>query len=123
MTRLKAKVQVANGYIAAAIQSLGQSTSVYELRGCVYDCAVNRVILAGLYDKQGRTEAALTEAQAALDAFTRLGAKFDEEKTRAYLAALSDSADAFDNVEVGREMAAVSCPVAGLRSGVKAQLH
>ncbi|MFL6214555.1 MAG: sigma 54-interacting transcriptional regulator [Blastocatellia bacterium] len=123
MMRMKAKVQAVNGHIAAAIQSLGQSTSVYELRGSVYDCAVNRVILAGLYEKQGRAEAALSEAQAALDAFTQLGAKFDEAKTRAYLDSLIDSADAFNNVEVGREMAAMSFPVAGLRFEVKDQTH
>ncbi|HKP10522.1 MAG TPA: sigma 54-interacting transcriptional regulator [Blastocatellia bacterium] len=123
MTRLNAKVQAAMGHTAAAIQSLGQSTSVYELRGSIYDCAVNRVILAGLYEQQGRVEAARDEAQTALDAFTRLGAKFDEARTRAYLESLNQSAGGFDNVEVGREMAALSFPVAGLRYEMKDGAH
>src|SRR5205085_7181543 len=62
MMRMKAKVQAARGHIAAAIQSLGQSSSVYELRGSVYDGALNRVILAQLYEDQGRVQAALSEA-------------------------------------------------------------
>jgi hydrogenase-4 transcriptional activator len=119
MMRLNAQVQAAAGHIAAAVQSLGQSTSVYELRGSVYDCAVNRVIRAGLYEKQERREAALVEAQSALDAFTRLGATLDEEKTRAYVKSLKEAADAFDNLEVGREPAALSFPVAGLRFELK----
>ena len=123
MMRLNAKVMAAKGYVAAAIQSLGQSTSVYELRGSVYDCAVNRVILAGLYEQQGRLDAALSEAQSALEDFTRLGAKFDEERARAYLETLSSAADTFDDMRVGREMAALSFPVAGLRFEMKDGTH
>jgi hydrogenase-4 transcriptional activator len=115
MMRLNAKVQAASGHIAAAIQSLGQSTSVYQLRGSVYDCAMNRVILAGLYDKQGRLDAAIGEMQAALEVFTRLGAALDEERTRAQVEALKNAAESSDNLEVGREMAALSLPVAGPR--------
>src|SRR5205085_11813368 len=115
MMRLNAKVQAASGHIAAAIQSLGQSTSVYELRGNVFDGAVNRVILAGLYEKQDRLDAAIVEAQAALEVFTQLGAALDEKKTRAYVESLKNAAEPFDNMEVGREMAALSFPVAGLR--------
>jgi hydrogenase-4 transcriptional activator len=115
MMRLNAKVQAASGHIAAAIQSLGQSTSVYELRGNVFDGAVNRVILAGLYEKQDRLDAAIVEAQAALEVFIQLGAARDEEKTRAYVESLKNAAEPLDNMEVGREMAALSFPVAGLR--------
>jgi len=119
MMRLNAKVQAASGHIAAAIQSLGQSTSVYELRGSVYDCAVNRVILAGLYEKHGRLDTALTEAQMALEVFTRLGATLDVERTRVQIESLKNTSEPFDNMEVGREMAALSFPVAGLRFELK----
>jgi hydrogenase-4 transcriptional activator len=119
MMRLNAKVQAAAGHIAAAIQSLGQSTSVYQLRGSVYDCAVNRLILAGLYEKQDRLAGALSEAQAALEVFSRLGATLDQERTRARVESLENIAEPFDNLEVGREMAALSFPVAGLRFELK----
>ena len=49
MMRMAAKIEAADGHIAAAIQSLGQSTSIYSLRGNVYACAINRLILARLY--------------------------------------------------------------------------
>src|ERR1044072_599855 len=40
MMRMFAKIEDAEGHIAAAIQSVGQSTSIYALRGNTYDCAV-----------------------------------------------------------------------------------
>jgi hydrogenase-4 transcriptional activator len=115
MMRLTARVQAACGHVAAAIQSLGQSSSVYELRGSVYDGAINRVILAQLYEQQERLEAAIGEAREALAAFTRLGAAYDEARTRAYLQALEAQAEPLDDMQVGREMAALSFPVAGMR--------
>jgi hydrogenase-4 transcriptional activator len=123
MMRLNAKVQAASDHIAAAIQSLGQSTSVYELRGSIYDCTLNRCILAGLYEKQDRLDAALIEAQGALDDFTRLGAALDAEKTRALVERLKETATTLDGMEVGREMAALSFPVAGLRFELKDSTH
>ncbi|MFL6274919.1 MAG: sigma 54-interacting transcriptional regulator [Blastocatellia bacterium] len=115
MMRQTAKVQAACGHIAAAIQSLGQSTSVYELRGSVYEVAVNRVVLARLYEQQERLEAAISEAQEAQATFVRLGAAADEAVTSAYLQTLEQDAEPLDNLEVGHEMAALSFPVAGLR--------
>jgi hydrogenase-4 transcriptional activator len=119
MMRMAAKVEAACGHIAAAIQSLGQSTSVYDLRGSVYDCAVNRIILAELYEKQDRLEEATGEVREALAAFTRLGAAYDEAKARAYLEKLEQKSEPLDHFEVGREMTALSFPVVGLRFEVK----
>ncbi|HJQ25712.1 MAG TPA: sigma 54-interacting transcriptional regulator [Blastocatellia bacterium] len=115
MMRLTAKVQAACGHVAAAIQSLGQSSSVYELRGNVYDGAINRLLRAQLYEQQERLDAAINEARVALAAFTQLGAAYDGARARAYLQALEAQAEPLDEVQVGREMAALSFPVAGLR--------
>jgi hydrogenase-4 transcriptional activator len=88
MMRLLAKIEAAGGHLAAAIQSLGQSTSIYTLRGNVYACAVNLVLLAELHAKQGDLASAINEVESALDVFQRLGAALDERKARENLALL-----------------------------------
>ncbi|MFP5263442.1 MAG: tetratricopeptide repeat protein, partial [Blastocatellia bacterium] len=85
MMRMVAKIEAADGHIAAAIQSLGQSTSIYSLRGNIYACAINRLILARLFERQSRIQAAAAEVEAALEVFTRLGAAIDERNARDYL--------------------------------------
>ena len=65
MMRMFAKIEAAEGHIAAAIQSLGQSTSIYALRGNAYDCAINRVLRARLFEKQGRIREATNEMERA----------------------------------------------------------
>ncbi|HEX8185640.1 MAG TPA: tetratricopeptide repeat protein, partial [Blastocatellia bacterium] len=85
MMRMAAKIEAADGHIAAAIQSLGQSTSIYSLRGNVYACAVNSLILARLYERQNLIGAALSEVKPALETFKKLGATIDEQTTRDYL--------------------------------------
>jgi DNA-binding NtrC family response regulator len=88
MMRTLAKVEAADGHIAAAVQSLGQSTSIYTLRGNVFECAVNRILLAELLERQGDFESAISEVESALKVFQHLGAAIDAQKARAYLASL-----------------------------------
>ena len=94
MMRMFAKVETAEGHIAAAIQSLGQSTSIYSLRGNTYDCAINRVLRAQLLEKQRRLREATNEMEGALGDFLRLGAAIDEENARISLEALKADLDA-----------------------------
>jgi hydrogenase-4 transcriptional activator len=85
MMRMAAKIEAIEGHIASAIQLLGQSTSVFEIKGSVYDCAVNRVTLAEMLEKQGRVAEAITEVRAGLATFERLGASIDEENARRHV--------------------------------------
>ncbi|MEK6301225.1 MAG: sigma 54-interacting transcriptional regulator [Acidobacteriota bacterium] len=88
MMRMAAKIEASKGHIAAAIQSLGQSTSIFEIRGSVYDVAVNRVALAEMLERQNQIAAATREIEMALEVFQRLGAASDEQNARSRLAAL-----------------------------------
>jgi hydrogenase-4 transcriptional activator len=88
MMRMAAKIEATEGHIASAIQSLGQSTSVFEIKGSVYDCAVNHVALAEMLERQGHIADAISEVQAGLSTFERLGASIDEANARAYIARL-----------------------------------
>ncbi|HSB12224.1 MAG TPA: sigma 54-interacting transcriptional regulator [Blastocatellia bacterium] len=85
MMRMVAKIEAADGYLAAAIQSLAQSTSIYTLRRGPYYCAVNRVLLAEMLEKQGETDQAVREVESALSVFQLLGASIDERNAAAYL--------------------------------------
>jgi DNA-binding NtrC family response regulator/tetratricopeptide (TPR) repeat protein len=88
MMRVMAKIEAANGHVAAAIQSLRQSSSIYELRENGYAVAVNRVELAKMYQAQGKSVEAGIEVNAALEVFARLGAVVDERKAREYLGSI-----------------------------------
>ncbi|MGA9768807.1 MAG: sigma 54-interacting transcriptional regulator, partial [Blastocatellia bacterium] len=108
MMRMFAKLEAAEGHIAAAIQSLGQSTSIYELRGNKYDCAINRVLRARLLEKHGRLREAANEMEAALEDFTRLGAVIDKIDARARLEALNESLDRLEKVKASEDISAAS---------------
>ena len=114
MMRMFAKIEAAEGHIAAAIQSLGQSTSIYALRGNTYDCAINRVLRARLLEKQGRIREAANEIEAALEDFTRLGAAIDEKNARVSLETLKANLDASENIKASEEMASPGLPVASV---------
>lgn len=92
MMRMAAKVESADGHLAAAIQSLGQSTSIYTLRRNPYHCAVNQMQLAELLEKRGDVSRAIEEAGAALEVFDKLGAAVDARNARAYLELLEAKA-------------------------------
>jgi DNA-binding NtrC family response regulator len=88
MMRMVAKVEAASGHIASAIQSLGQSTSMFELRENSYACAVNRMVLAGLHEHQGRIAEAIADVEAAFATYERLGAEIDLRSAKDYLLSL-----------------------------------
>jgi hydrogenase-4 transcriptional activator len=88
LMRMQAKLEAEDGHIAAAIQSLGQSTSIFEIKGNQYDLAVNRLILAQMFDKAGRLADSVEQAISALAGFTRLGAELDIASTSTYLESL-----------------------------------
>jgi hydrogenase-4 transcriptional activator len=88
MMRMVAKIEAADGHIAAAIQSLAQSTSIYTLRRNPYPCAVNELLRAELLDRQGEVDRAIAEVESAVDSFQSLGAKIDLHNAQTYLDAL-----------------------------------
>lgn len=88
MARMSAKIDAADGHIAASIQSLAQSTSIYTLRRNPYHIAVNQILLAELRESQGNIEHAVQEVESALEVFKRLGAVIDLRNATAYLEAL-----------------------------------
>jgi hydrogenase-4 transcriptional activator len=116
MMRMVAKIEAADGHIAAAIQSLGQSTSIYSLRGNVYACAVNRLILARLFEGQGRIRAAIREIEPALDTFIKLGAIIDEQNTRDYLYTLEAVQASPENSSPEFGLANLNLPAPGVVS-------
>jgi hydrogenase-4 transcriptional activator len=90
MMRMVARIEAAQGHLAAAIQSLGQSTSIFEIRGSVYDRALNRLALAQMLEKRGARGEAQTEAETALAVFERLGAEHDKREAAAFLQSLKE---------------------------------
>ena len=125
MMRMVARIEAADGFVAAAIQSLAQSTSIYTLRRNPYPCAVNQILLAQLLERQGNISQATAEVESALLEFKRLGAAIDQRNAEAYLQTLktitatADArvADRTNVVEVGGLDNRQSVP-AGLASAV-----
>ena len=91
MMRMAARIEASKGHIASAIQSLGQSTSIFEIRGSAYDIAVNRVALGELLERQERIAEATREVEMALEVFQRLGAESDEQHAKKRLLALKQA--------------------------------
>jgi hydrogenase-4 transcriptional activator len=88
MMRMVAKIEAADGHLAAAIQSLAQSTSIYTLRRNPYPCAVNQIFRAELLERQGNIAQAISEVESALAAFNSLGAAIDARNAKTYLESL-----------------------------------
>jgi hydrogenase-4 transcriptional activator len=84
MMRMYAKIHAAEGHTAAALQFLGQSSSVYLLRGHRYDLAVNHILRGQLLEQQGNLPAAIREVETAVAAFTDLGASLDQHRAHEY---------------------------------------
>jgi len=99
MMRMVAKIEAADGHIAAAIQSLGQSTSIYTLRRNPYPCAVNQVLLAEMLERQGNIEHAISEVESAVEAFEHLGAAIDLRNAKTYLQSLEARPSALESSE------------------------
>lgn len=92
LMRMVAKIEAADGFTAAAIQSLAQSTSIYTLRRNHYNCAVNQVLRAEMLEKHGDIAPAISEVEAALAVFEKLRAAIDSRTARAYLESLKAKA-------------------------------
>jgi DNA-binding NtrC family response regulator/Flp pilus assembly protein TadD len=90
MMRMVAKVESARGHLASAIQSLGQSTSIFELNGNIYACAVNRIIYAEMLERLGRVPEAINEIEMAKASFEKLGAAIDSSKASDLLDKIKD---------------------------------
>ncbi|HYL99923.1 MAG TPA: tetratricopeptide repeat protein, partial [Blastocatellia bacterium] len=90
LMRMVARIEAADGHLAAAIQSLGQSSSIFEIRGNVYAVAINQVLLASMLEQQGRIREAVELVKSALTTFKRLGAELDASKATAYLPLLEE---------------------------------
>jgi transcriptional regulator with PAS, ATPase and Fis domain/tetratricopeptide (TPR) repeat protein len=88
MMRMSAKIEAADGHLAAAIQSLGQSTSIYTLRRNPYHCAVNQMLMAELLERRGEVKRASAEVKSALEAFEQLGAAIRARTARTRLESL-----------------------------------
>jgi hydrogenase-4 transcriptional activator len=99
MMRMVAKIETADGHIAAAIQSLAQSTSIYTLRRNPYPCAVNQILLAEMLERQGNREHAISEVASALEAFEHLGAAIDVRNSKTYLESLRAKPVALESSE------------------------
>ena len=89
--RLAARLETASGNLAAALQFLGQSNSIYEMKGHVYDCALNQVVLARILESGSRREQSSSEAEQAISTFRSLGAVLDARDTEVFRRSL-DSA-------------------------------
>ncbi|HVF88961.1 MAG TPA: sigma 54-interacting transcriptional regulator [Blastocatellia bacterium] len=88
MMRLEAKLASQEGHLAAGIQALGQSTSLFQITGNVYDLAVNRVVLASMFELQGALPEAITEVKDAIVNFEKLGAAVAYRNAKSYLESL-----------------------------------
>jgi hypothetical protein len=69
------KVEAADGHIAA-VQSLGQSTSIHALRGNVFECAVNRFFLRSCWNGRATSKGS---AKGGGPVSSNTGAAIDEE--------------------------------------------
>jgi DNA-binding NtrC family response regulator/tetratricopeptide (TPR) repeat protein len=88
MMRMVARIEAADGHLAAAIQSLAQSTSIYTLRRNPYNCAVNQIFRGELLERQGNIALAIGEVESALESFDSLHAAIDARNARTYLETL-----------------------------------
>jgi hydrogenase-4 transcriptional activator len=88
LARLDAKIALANNQIAAACQSLEQSSSLFEIRDNKYQRAINRIERARILEKQTFYGEAIAEVEQALKLFESIGAAFDSRNARTFLQSL-----------------------------------
>src|SRR5579885_1489554 len=77
LTRVSAKLYVSQGYLTKALHSIKQSSSVFEIRGSVYERAVNRIVLAHILESSCQFQDAIRETEEAITVFERLKAAID----------------------------------------------
>jgi hydrogenase-4 transcriptional activator len=85
LARLDAKIALANNQIAAACQSLEQSSSLFEIRDNKYQRAINRMERAKILEKQTTYREGIQEVEQALKLFEEIGAAFDCRNAQAFL--------------------------------------
>src|SRR5262249_23197683 len=85
LARIDAKIAIANNRLALAIQLLEQSSSLFGIRENKHQRAVNRVVLAQIFEKQGSLEPAIAELEQAISVLGEIGAAIDESKAREFL--------------------------------------
>jgi hydrogenase-4 transcriptional activator len=90
LARLDAKIAFANNQIAAACQSLEQSSSLFEIRDNKYQRAINRIERAKILEKQADYDEAISEVEQALRLFDTIGAAFDSGNARSFLESLKN---------------------------------
>lgn len=88
LARLDAKIASANHSIAAAYQSLEQSSSLFEIRDNKYQRAINRIERAKLLEKQTDFDEAISEVEQAATLFDKIGAAFDSRNAKKFLESL-----------------------------------
>ena len=84
MMRLVARVEAVGGRVTAALHSLSQSTSAFQILNDPYCCAINQTVRAQILKKDDRDDEAISEIESALTVFEQLGAVIDERKARDY---------------------------------------
>src|SRR5262249_37893778 len=77
-------------HLALAIQLLEQSSSLFEIRENKHQRAINRVVLAQIFEKQEAFTEAIAEIEQALAVFERIGAAIDERNARKLLETLKE---------------------------------
>lgn len=84
----RGRLQLADGDNVAATRSLRRARDEWQSVGAPYETAEARMLLGVAFRRQGDEDAAAAELESALSAFTRLGAKLDEERVKELLGRL-----------------------------------
>jgi class 3 adenylate cyclase len=82
------RIQLAEGDNVGAARCLRRARDEWQEVGAPYETAVARMFLGLAFRRQGDEDAAVGEFESALSAFTRLGAKLDEERAKELLGRL-----------------------------------
>ncbi|HUK90368.1 MAG TPA: sigma 54-interacting transcriptional regulator, partial [Blastocatellia bacterium] len=118
MMRMVSKIEAADGHLAAATQSLGQSTSIFEIRRNKYAVAVNKTVMAKIFEAQGNLYEAVAEMRDAVQSFDRLGASLDAEDARLKVQTMTASGEGDPLAAPGQMAARAGISQSGLASAV-----
>jgi class 3 adenylate cyclase len=83
------RIQLAEGDNVGAARCLQRARDEWQRVGAPYEAAEARMLLGIAFRRQGDEHAASAEFEAALSAFTRLGARLDEERVKELLGRLA----------------------------------
>ncbi|MBI3651936.1 MAG: sigma 54-interacting transcriptional regulator [Acidobacteria bacterium] len=85
LARLDAKIALAKNSLAAAIQLLDQSSSLFEIRDNKYHHALNRIERARILERQHNYAAAIAELTQAIKVFETIGATLAQQKATEFI--------------------------------------